>query len=46
MDLGLTDECVLVTGVSRGIGLAIAEGAKVTICGRTQASLDQAREAA
>ncbi len=47
MDLGLKDKRILVTGGSRGIGFAIAEacaaeGARLAICGRTQASLDEA----
>ncbi|WPZ36682.1 SDR family oxidoreductase [Thalassobaculum sp. OXR-137] len=47
MDLGLSGKGVIVTGGTRGIGLAIAkaclaEGAKVSICGRTQESLDAA----
>jgi 3-oxoacyl-[acyl-carrier protein] reductase len=47
MDLGLSGKGVIVTGGTRGIGLAIAraclaEGAKVSICGRTQDSLDAA----
>ncbi len=50
MDLGLRDKCVIVTGGSRGIGFGIAEacakeGAKLAICGRSQASLDQAADA-
>ena len=49
MKLGLNGKGVIVTGGSRGIGFAIAdafaaEGAKVSICGRTQSSLDTARE--
>jgi 3-oxoacyl-[acyl-carrier protein] reductase len=48
MDLGLTDRVAIVTGSSRGLGLAsakalISEGCRVTICGRTQATLDDAR---
>ena len=47
MDLGLTDHKALVTGSSGGIGFAIAqglaaEGAEVTITGRTQTSVDAA----
>jgi len=49
MKLGLNGKGVIVTGGSRGIGFAIAdafaaEGAKVSICGRTQSSLDTAQE--
>ena len=47
MDLGLADRHVLITGGTRGIGLACArlylqEGARVSICGRTAASCDAA----
>jgi NAD(P)-dependent dehydrogenase (short-subunit alcohol dehydrogenase family) len=47
MDLQLTGKTALVTGATAGIGLAIAhtlamEGAKVVICGRSQANLDVA----
>ena len=50
MDLGLKDMAVLVTGGNRGIGLAIAlafadEGARIAICGRDEAALEQARAA-
>jgi len=49
MEFGLKDKGVIVTGGSRGIGFAIAEafaaeGANVSICGRTQGSLDDAKE--
>ena len=42
MDLGLKDKVVVVTGASKGIGLATArlllqEGAKVAICSVTEA---------
>jgi len=47
MDLGLTGKTVLVTGGSKGIGLAcaqafLAEGARVAICSRAQANIDAA----
>lgn len=47
MDLGLQGKHVLITGGTRGIGLACArqfleEGARVTLCGRSQASGDAA----
>ncbi|MEP6656431.1 MAG: SDR family oxidoreductase [Betaproteobacteria bacterium] len=49
MDLGLTGKTVVVTGGSKGIGLAcaqafIAEGARVGIVSRSAANLQQARE--
>lgn len=49
MDLGLKGKKIVVTGGTRGIGLAIAdacaaEGASVSICGRTEASLTAAVE--
>lgn len=48
MELGLAGKKALVAGGSRGIGLAIAkalreEDASVAICGRDQASLEEAR---
>jgi len=47
MDLGLSERSAIVTGGSRGIGLAIAqalaaEGANVTICARNEDGLDAA----
>ena len=47
MDLGLKDKVALVTGSSRGLGLAsaialAAEGCKVCLCGRTEATLKDA----
>lgn len=55
MDLGLTDKVAIVTGSSRGLGLAsalalAAEGCRVTLCARTESTLQaaaaQVREAA
>src|SRR4029450_12812981 len=47
MDLGLSDRIVVVTGASKGIGLACAhafaaEGARVAIVSRSRANLDAA----
>jgi 3-oxoacyl-[acyl-carrier protein] reductase len=47
MDLGLTDKVAIVTGSSRGLGLASAaallrEGCRVTICARGEARLKEA----
>ena len=49
MDLGLKDKKVLITGGSKGIGLAcakafIAEGARVALVSRSQQNLDQAKQ--
>ena len=48
MDLGLADKIVVVTGASKGIGLAcaqafIGEGARVVLVSRSAANLDAAR---
>ena len=48
MDLGLRDQVAIVTGSSRGLGLAsakalAAEGCRVILCGRTEATLSAAR---
>jgi 3-oxoacyl-[acyl-carrier protein] reductase len=47
MDLGLRDKVAIITGSSRGLGLAsakalAAEGCRVTLCGRTEATLHAA----
>lgn len=47
MDLGLRDKVALITGSSRGLGLAsalslAAEGCRVVLCGRTEATLQDA----
>jgi len=49
MDLGLKDKVAIVTGSSRGLGLASAralasEGCLVTLCGRTDATLHAAAQ--
>ena len=49
MDLGLTGKRVIVTGASKGIGLAIArsfldEGAQVAICARGEEALTTAAD--
>ena len=49
MDLGLKEKVALVTGSSRGLGLASAralasEGCRVSLCARTAGPLDAARE--
>ncbi len=48
MDLGLKGKSVVITGASRGIGYAMAEafakeGAKISICGRSEESLKNAQ---
>ncbi len=50
MDLQLTDKVAIITGSSKGLGLAsahalVAEGARVAICARGQQALDQAAAA-
>ena len=50
MDLGLAGKVAIITGGSKGLGLAaasalVAEGARVAICGRTPATLAQAAQA-
>ena len=48
MDLGLHDKVAVITGSSRGLGLAsarslAAEGCRVCLCGRTASTLEHAR---
>ena len=50
MDLGLKDKVAIVTGSSRGLGLASAvalaeEGCRVCLCARTESTLSEARGA-
>jgi len=50
MDLGLAGKVAIITGGSKGLGLAaasalVAEGARVAICGRTPATLAKAAQA-
>jgi len=50
MDLGLTDKVAIVTGSSRGLGFAsaaalAAEGCRVTLCARTESTLQDAARA-
>ncbi len=47
MDLGLTGKVAMVTGASRGLGLAMAhaladEGMYLSVCARTQQTLTEA----
>lgn len=49
MDLGLKDKIAIVTGSSRGLGLAsaralAAEGCRICVCARTEADLNDAAE--
>ena len=49
MDLQLAQQHILITGGSKGIGLACArgflrEGARVSLVSRSQANLDMARQ--
>jgi NAD(P)-dependent dehydrogenase (short-subunit alcohol dehydrogenase family) len=43
MDMQLNGQLALVTGASKGIGYAIAEGARVVIAGRDVDALEHAR---
>ncbi len=48
MDLGLRDKVAIITGSSRGLGLAsarslAAEGCRICLCGRTASTLEDAR---
>ena len=50
MDLGLSDKVAIITGSSRGLGLAAAqslagEGCRVCLCGRTESTLAAAADA-
>ena len=50
MDLGLKDKKILITGGSKGIGLAcahafIAEGARVALVSRSEENLRKAKDA-
>ena len=47
MDLGLTDKVAVITGSSRGLGLAsaralVAEGCRVVLCARSEETLAEA----
>lgn len=49
MDLGLTDQTAIITGSTRGLGLASAkalamEGCRVVLCGRTPETLESAAQ--
>ena len=49
MEFGLNSKGVIITGGSRGIGFTIAdafaaEGANISICGRTESSLNRAED--
>ncbi|MBA2769594.1 MAG: SDR family NAD(P)-dependent oxidoreductase, partial [Sporichthyaceae bacterium] len=50
MDLGLQDHVFVVTGASRGLGLAsahalVADGARVVLCSRDESAVTAAAEA-